>query len=95
MRVFERPARPAGSAVFAEKTVEHAFMEKDEAGIDRRFSLSGACGPLLAKGKIEDDRELARTYRRLRRAGFSSGGVLTALKRLAGRPRLMEELRCR
>jgi hypothetical protein len=42
-------------------------------------------------GKIEDERKLAAAYRRLRRAGFTSGPILTALKGLAARPELLEE----
>ena len=56
-----------------------------DAFIERRLpSLVGA-------GQIEDERILARAYRRLRRAGFSSGGSLAALKRMAARPELIEE----
>jgi hypothetical protein len=48
--------------------------------------------PSLRKaGKVEDERELARAWRRLRHAGFSSGGALTALKHLAARPELIDE----
>jgi regulatory protein len=46
---------------------------------------------LTAGGKIEDQRKLAAAWRRLRRAGFSSGASLAALKRLAARPDEMEE----
>jgi regulatory protein len=69
----------------AEKAVEQVFKGRTEgdlvdAFIERRM-------PSIAKGgKIEDDKILARAYARLRRAGFSSGGSLAALKRLASRP---------
>jgi hypothetical protein len=46
---------------------------------------------LAAAGRIEDDRKLAAAYRRLRRAGFTSGPILAALKRLAARPESIEE----
>jgi len=78
------------SGKLAEKAVSQAFDGKGEAEmidayIERRMpSVHG-------KGQIEDERELARAYRRLRRAGFSSGGSLTALKRLAARPELIDE----
>jgi regulatory protein len=74
----------------ADKALEQAFREKSESDmidsfIDRRMHS------LVAKGQIEDERELAKAYRRLRRAGFSSGGILTALKRLAAKPELIDE----
>jgi regulatory protein len=74
----------------ADKALEQAFHEKSESDmidsfIDRRMHS------LVAKGQIEDERELAKAYRRLRGAGFSSGGILTALKRLAARPELIDE----
>jgi regulatory protein len=74
----------------AETAVARIFEDKIEsvqidAYIDRRM------GSLRSGGKVEDERELARAWRRLRRAGFSSGGVLAALKRLAARPELIEE----
>ncbi len=51
----------------------------------------GGCLPFGSGTKVEDERELARSYGRLRRAGFSSGGALAALKRVAARPELIEE----
>ena len=74
----------------AEKAVAQVFEDKSEsdlidAYIERRM-------PSLRSGiKVEDERELARAYGRLRRAGFSSGGALAALKRVAARPELIEE----
>ena len=46
---------------------------------------------LAAGGKIEDQKKLASAWRRLRRAGFSSGASLAALKRLAARPEELDE----
>jgi regulatory protein len=74
----------------AEIAVAQVFEDKSEADqieafIDRRMPS------LRAGGKIEDDRTLAKGWRRLRHAGFSSGGALAALKNLAARPELIEE----
>jgi regulatory protein len=74
----------------AEKAVAQVFEDRSEseqieAYIDRRMpSLRG-------DRKIEDERELAKAWRRLRRAGFSSGAALQALKRVAARPETIEE----
>ncbi len=73
----------------AESAVEQAFEGKTESGlidayIERRM-------PSIFGRKVEDERKLMAAYRRLRRAGFSSGGIMTALKRLAARPELIDE----
>jgi regulatory protein len=84
LRAHRVPAKLAETAV-AEVFEERSESDQIEAFIDRRMPS------LRAKGKVEDDRELARAWRRLRHAGFSSGGALAALKRLAARPELIEE----
>ena len=80
-RVPQKVAETAVAQVFEDKSES----DQIEAYIDRRMPS------LRAKGKVEDDRELAKAWRRLRHAGFSSGGALTALKGLAARPELIEE----
>ncbi len=80
-RVSAKLAETAVAQVFEDRTES----EQIEAFIDRRM-------PSLREGaKIEDERELARAWRRLRRAGFSSGAALAALKRAAAKPELIEE----
>ena len=90
MRVLSdlRARRVAGT--LAEQAVEQALGGKSEAEsidsyIERRMPS------IAAGGRIEDERKLANAYRRLRRAGFTSGPILTALKGLAARPELLEE----
>jgi regulatory protein len=75
-------------SALAAQAVEQAFDGKNEAElieafIDRRM-------PSL-RTSTDDQKELAKAYRRLRRAGFSSGPVLSALKRRAVRPEELEE----
>jgi regulatory protein len=74
----------------AEKAVEQTFEGKGENELIDAF-IKRRLPSLIGAGPIEDDRILARAYRRLRRAGFSSGGSLAALKRMAARPELIEE----
>ena len=74
----------------AEKAVARVFEDKSESDLIDAY-IERRMPSLRANVKVEDGRELARAYGRLRRAGFSSGGVLTALKRVAARPELMEE----
>jgi regulatory protein len=78
------------SGNLATEAVDHALDGKSEADlidayIERRMSS------LAAAGRIDDDRKLAAAYRRLRRAGFTSGPILAALKRVAARPESLEE----
>jgi regulatory protein len=74
----------------AEKAVAQVFEERSESAMIDAYIERRMAG-LIAKGQIEDEKELARAYRRLRRAGFSSGGAMTALKRMAARPEAIEE----
>ena len=90
MRVVQdlRARRIAGET--AEQAVEQALGDKAEdelidAFIARRMASTFAAGP------VEDERKLAAAYRKLRRAGFTSGGILKALKRVAARPEEIEE----
>jgi len=74
----------------ADEAVELALGGKSEAElidtfIDRRMHSTFAAGP------IRDDRKLAAAYRKLRRAGFGSRAILTALKRRAANPELIDE----
>jgi regulatory protein len=90
MRVLSDLRAKRVPSKIAETAVAQVFEDKSEtdhieAYIDRKMPS------LRAKGKVEDDRELARAWRRLRRAGFSPGGALAALKRLAARPELIDE----
>jgi len=74
----------------AEQAVSRAFEDKNEAEmvtayIERRMPST------VAGGHIGDERKLAAAYRKLRRAGFSSGAILTVLKRFASHPELLDE----
>ena len=77
-------------ANLAEKAVEQVFEDKSESELIDAF-IERRLPSLVGAGQIEDERILARAYRRLRRAGFSSGGTLAALKRMAARPESIEE----
>jgi len=77
----------------AEQAVSRALEDKNEhemvaAYIERRMPaiVAGTHGVPLG-----DERKLAAAYRKLRRAGFSSGAILTVLKRFAAHPELLED----
>lgn len=90
MRVLSdlRAKRVTGN--MAEQAVDRALEGKSEAELIAAY-LERRMPTLAAGGKIEDERKLAAAYRRLRRAGFTSGPILTALKGLAAQPDLLEE----
>jgi regulatory protein len=90
MRVLSdlRARRVTGN--MAEQAVEQALEGKSEAELIDSY-IERRMPSIAAGGRIEDERKLASAYRRLRRAGFTSGPILTALKGLAARPELLEE----
>jgi regulatory protein len=90
MRVLSdlRARRVSGN--MAEQAVDRALKGKSEAELIATY-IERRMPSVAAGGKIEDERKLAAAYRRLRRAGFTSGPILTALKGLAARPDLLEE----
>ncbi len=90
MRVLSdlRARRVPGT--LAEQAVEQALAGKSEAELIDSY-IARRMPSIAAGGRIEDERKLATAYRRLRRAGFTSGPILTALKGLAARPELLEE----
>ena len=74
----------------AEQAVEQALGNKGEAELIDAF-IERRMPSIAASGPIDDERKLAAAYRKLRRAGFTSGPILSALKRLAARPDALEE----
>jgi regulatory protein len=75
----------------AEQAVTRAFEGKSEAEmvaawIERRM-------PSVAAGQhTGDERQIAAAWRKLRRAGFSSGAIIHELRRFAARPEILEDL---
>jgi regulatory protein len=46
----------------------------------------------MASVELDDERKLASAFRKLRRAGYSTGPVLAVLKRRAKRPEMVDEM---
>jgi regulatory protein len=78
------------SGDMAEQAVEHALGGRSEAELIDAF-IQRRMPSLAAAGPVDDDRKLAAAYRKLRRAGFTSGSILRALKSLAALPESLEE----
>ena len=90
MRVLNDLRGRRVSPKLAEQAVSRAFEDRNEqemvtAFVERRMPSIASGGP------IEDERTLAAAYRKLRRAGFSSGAILTVLKGLVARPEILED----
>jgi regulatory protein len=90
MRVLNdlRARRVSGN--MAEQAVEQALGGRSEAELIDAF-IERRMHSVAAGGPIEDEKKLAAAYRKLRRAGFTSGPILAALKRIAARPEALEE----
>jgi regulatory protein len=78
------------SGNMAAQAVEQALAGKSEAHLIAAY-IERRMPSIALGGRIEDPRKLASAYRRLRRAGFTSGPILSALKQRAARPELLEE----
>ena len=65
----------------AERTVEETYREADELGLIRDY-LKRRMGRRLDE-RIEDPKEVSKLYRALLRAGFSSGRIGEALRKIA------------
>ena len=90
MRVLNdlRARRISGS--LADQAVSQAMEGRTEAELIDAY-IERRMASLVGAGPIEDERKLASAYRRLRHAGFTSGAILTALKRKAARPELVND----
>lgn len=78
------------SGGIADRAVAHALEGRSEAELIDAY-IERRMASLTAAGPIEDERKLAAAYRRLRRAGFTSGAILTALRRKAAQPELVND----
>ena len=90
MRVLNDLRARRVSGAMAEQAVERAIGDKSEAELIDAF-IERRMHSVASGGKIEDEKKLAAAYRKLRRAGFTSGPILAALKRIAARPEELEE----
>ena len=88
-RVLMDLRRKRVGSEMAQQAVEGVFEGTNEPDLINEF-VNRKMGSIAAGGG-NDPKKLAAAYRRLRRAGFSSGPVIDALKRYAARPEELEE----
>jgi regulatory protein len=82
----ERRVAPA----VAERTVAKVYQETDEVGLIESF-LRRHFRSASREHLFQQEKELAAAYRKLLRAGFSSGNIVRVLKRFARDPDLLDQ----
>jgi regulatory protein len=90
MRVLNDLRTRRVSGDLADQAVERALEGKSEAELIDAF-IERRMPSIANGGPIDDEKKLAAAYRKLCRAGFTSGPVLSALKRIAARPENLDE----
>jgi regulatory protein len=74
----------------AASMIEKVYDKVDETTLIEDF-IRRKYRSATRAGLFRDQKELAAAYRRLVRAGFSSGSIIRALKRFAANPDLLED----
>ncbi len=77
--------------VVAETAVGGVYGETDETELIERY-LRKKYRSTSRDGFLADDKDLARAFGRLRRAGFGAGNIVRVLKRFARNPELLDAL---
>jgi regulatory protein len=73
----------------AERTVEKVYEGIDEQKLIEEW-IRRKYRTAPREGLFQDRKDLAAAYRRLLRAGFRTGGIITTLKRFAKDPELLD-----
>ena len=75
----------------AARAVSKIFADKDEPALIEQF-IRRKCRLAGRDGLFASDKELLAAFRRLRRAGFTSGNSISVLKRFAANPDLLDSM---
>jgi len=75
----------------AEQAVAQAYSQSDESELIAKF-LERKLRHASARPAIDNPRKLASLYRMLLRAGFTSGKILVALRKLPAQPEWVDNL---
>lgn len=90
MRVLTDLRKHRIGSTLAGSAVEKAFEGLNEADLIDAFIERRMPAAAMPEG-LSDERRLAAAYRKLRRAGFSSGLVLAALRKRAAKPEMVDD----
>src|SRR6266852_4023644 len=89
-RVSQELRRRRVAPALAEAAVDRTYRQVDEGALIEEF-IRRKYRDASRDDLFRDDKQLASAYRRLIRAGFSSGNVIRALKRFAADPELLDQ----
>jgi regulatory protein len=74
----------------AQRTVAKIYEQVDEAALIENY-VRRRYRSASREGLFQDEKELASAYRKLLRAGFTSGNIVRVLKRFARDPSLLDQ----
>jgi len=89
-RVSQELRRRRVAPALAEAAVRKTYQNVDEVALIEQF-IRRKYRDASREDLFADEKQLASAYRRLMRAGFSSGNVIRALKRFAADPELLDQ----
>jgi regulatory protein len=89
-RVSQELRRRRVAPALAEAAVRKTYENVDEVALIEQF-IRRKYRAAPRRDLFGDEKQLASAYRRLMRAGFSSGNVIRALKRFAADPELLDQ----
>jgi regulatory protein len=88
-RVARDLLRRRVAPALAEAAVQKTYQRIDEVALIEEY-IRRKYRATARTGLFQDERQLGSAYRRLMRAGFSTGNILRALKRFAANPDLLD-----
>lgn len=89
-RVVQELRRRRVAPALAEAAVDRTYRQVDEVALIEVF-IRRKYRDASRDDLFRDHKQLASAYRRLMRAGFTSGNVIRALKRFAADPELLDQ----
>jgi regulatory protein len=88
-RVVRDLLRRRVAPALAESTVGKTFQQVDEVALIEEH-IRRKYRDIKRVGLFKEEKDLASAYRRLLRAGFSTGNIIRVLKRFAANPELLD-----
>jgi regulatory protein len=89
-RVLRELRQRRVAADTSERTVQHVYRDVDETALIESW-IRAKYRTAPREGLFQEEKDLAAAYRRLVRAGFRPGDVITVLKRVAKNPERLDD----
>jgi regulatory protein len=90
-RVLQDLRQRRVAPALAEKTVKTVYQEVDESALIEEW-VRRKYRTAQREGLFQEDKDVASAYRRLLRAGFRTGEIVSVLKKFAKNPELLDNL---